>query len=359
MKKQELDNILKILAEEAKKIKKKKKKHFSPVAIAPTRRPMGSIFSMDAAVSMAENLNEGIGQKPVPKKFDHLKWKLDQFQKHFLEDFINIPDEDLKEKDFEYASKKTGIPIASIKSIKNTYAEKKSPEAEATDMKRVLSHLGLAGGSLDQNTIDDANKEFTGARDLPKSNSGKDWSMNPNPEFRNKSLHQIDYEDKLAAEAGGGLRKKHERELPDFMYEWLLYFIEGGENNKITESKLMNDFNSTNFKKYKFILFSFDVTLKESNAHAYDNVSTDAKLKQLAEFRDNLKEFNSTFGTNFVIYNQFTGTDGFLKVVVENAQITDGNRVYNREIIDMENTDIKKAISLGYYDKFTTTRSIT
>ena len=353
-----IDFIVRLLSEETKKIKKKKKK-FSPVAIAPIRRPMGSIFSMDAGVSMAESLNEGYGQKPVPKKFDHLKWKLDQFQKHFLDDFINIPDESLKKEDYEYASKRTGIPLESIKSIKNTLSDKKTEEEIFNERLRVQKELGMGSGGMYDKPIEAAaNAEFASVRDLPSDKEGKQWSMNPNPVFRGKSLKELKWGDDMN-ELGGELTRRHERELPGFMYEWLLYYIEGSEKFKITESKLMNDFHSNKFDKYKFILFSFDVALKESKAHAYDNASTNAQLKELNEFHEKLNEFNSMFGTNFVVSNQFTGNDGFLKVVIENAQTTDGQRVYSREFIDMEDNDIKKAISLGFYDQFTTIRSIT
>jgi hypothetical protein len=346
-----IDFIVRLLSEEAKKIKKKKKKNFSPVAIGPIRRPMGSLFYMDAGVSMAESLNEGYGQKAVTKKFDHLKWQLNEFQKHFLDDFINVPDESLRKEDFEYASKRTGIPIESIKSIKNTLSEKKTPEATLEEMERI--HRELVGGTLNA-----ANNAFTDVRDIPAEHKeGKFWSMNPNPDFRSQTPGETIYKAKHGET--GGLHKKHERELPTFMYEWLLYFIEGSEKFKITESKLMNDFHSNKFDKYKFILFSFDVALKESKAHAYDNASTDSKLKELEEFREKINEFNGTFGTNFIITNQYTGNDGFLKVVIENAQVTDGQRIYNRKFINMEDNDIKKAISLGFYDQFTTTRSIT
>lgn len=313
-------------------------------------RPMGSIFYMDAGVSMGESLNEGYGQKPVTKKFDHLKWQLNEFQKHFLDDFINIPDESLRKEDFEYASKRTGIPLESIKSIKNTLSEKKTPEATYEEMQRI--HKELVGGTLNK-----VNDQFTEVRDLPQEKEGMFWSMNPNPHFRNQTPGETIY--KANHGETGGLYKKYERELPTFMYEWLLYFIEGSEKIKITESKLMNDFNSDKFGNYKFILFSFDVSIKESKAHAYDIASTDSKLKELKEFNEKIKEFNETFGTNFIIGNQYTGNDGFLKVVLENAQVTDGKNIFNRELINMEDNDIKKAISLGFYDQFTTTRSIT
>lgn len=354
-----IDIILKVLAEETKKVKKKKKKKHPLVATPILRRPMGSIFYMDAGVSVAESINEGYGQKPVTKKFNNLKWKLNDFQKQFLDDFISIPENVIKNDDLIYASKRTGIPVESIKSIRNTYADKKSKEQIQAEMRQTLKDLGLAGGMLDEKMIEDANSTFTQVRDLPKNNSGKSWSMNPNPEFRNQSLHQSKYEDALAAEVGGGLNRKFERELPGYMYEWLLYFIEGSEKFKITESKLMNDFHSNKFDKYKFVLFSFDVSLKESKAHAYDNASTNSKLKELEEFNEKINEYNTLFGTNFIIANQYTGNDGFLKVVMENAQITDGKNIYNRKFINMEDNDIKKAISLGFYDDHTPPRSIT
>lgn len=349
-KKDSINIILRLLEEETKRLKKKKKKE-SPVSAPILKRPMSSIFFMDAAVSMAESINEGYGQKVVTKKFDHLKWPLNEFQKHFLDDFINIADDSLKKEDYEYASKRTNIPIESIKSIKNTLSDKKTPGATLEEMERV--HRELVGGTLDA-----ANNQFTDICDVPKDKEGKQWSMNPNPEFRGKSLKELQWADEMSS-LGGQLSRRHEVELPKFMYEWLLYFIEGSEKIKITESKLMNDFHSSKFDKYKFILFSFDVPLKENNAHAYDLISTDSKLKELEVFNEKINEFNNTFSTNFVIINQYTGNDGLLKVVVENAQITDGQRIYNRKFIDMEDNDIKKTISLGFYDEFTTTRSIT
>lgn len=349
-KKDTIESIIKLLKEETKRLKKKNKKK-SPIDAPILRRPMGSIFYMDAGVSMAESLNEGYGQKAVPKKFDHLKWQLNEFQKHFLDDFINIADDSLKKEDYEYASKRTNIPIESIKSIKNTLGDKKTPGATLEEMERI--HRELVGGTLEA-----ANSQFTDVRDVPKEKKGKQWPMNPSPEFRGKSLKELQWVDEMNS-LGGQLTRKHEVELPKFMYEWLLYFIEGSEKFKITESKLMNDFHSSKFDNYKFILFSFDVPLKESNAHAYDLVSADSKLKELEEFNEKINEFNSTFATNFIITNQYTGSDGLLKVVIENAQITDGQRIYNRKFIDMEDNDIKKAISLGFYDEFTTTRSIT
>lgn len=330
-KRESINNILKLLAEEAKKLKKKKKK-FSPVAIGPITRPMGSIFSMDAAVSMGENLNEGYGQKPVTKKFDHLKWQLNEFQKHFLDDFINIPDEALADKDFEYASKRTGIPLQSLKSIRNTYG---TPE------------LGYAKPDVTIGSMFDAGHKGPTAKEMGLGNvpitkhATKTIQPNQNPEFRNKSLGQIRYEKEMSG-LGGKLKRSADRELPEFMYEWLMFFIEGSEKTKIKESKILNSAFSQKGDKNKYVLFSIDIPLKENNLSAVDLASS-RNLLELKEFEESIIEFNKTFGTNFVIEHQFTGDDGFLKVVLENAQTTDGQKIFNKKKIDMTMTDEKRA----------------
>lgn len=357
MKKKEIiESILKLLEKETKKVKKKRK---ALVSVPIMKRPMGSMFYMDAGISMSESINESRSIiKPVTRKFDQLKWKLNDFQKQFLAEFIEIQDEYLKDSDFEYVSKRTGIPVNSIKSIKNTYADKKTPEQIKQENIRIQKELGLGGGMLNDKVIDNANIELTKVRELPTDKSGRLWSMNPKPEFRNKSFGQIKYEGEMNSEVGGGLYKKGERKLPGFMFEWLLYFLEGSGDFKITESKLLNDFHSDKFDNYKFIMFSIDSSIKESGAHPYDNASSNV-LKESNQIENKLKEFNEIFGTNFIISNQYIGSDGFLKVLLENAQLTDGVKVYNKELINMKDTDIAKAISLGFYDQFTKTRSIT
>jgi hypothetical protein len=354
MDKQLFENILKILSEEAKRIKKKKKK--SLVSTPILTRPMGSMFFMDAGVS--ENLSESRSIiKPITKKFDHLKWPLTDFQKQFLDDFINVPDSSLRNEDFKYASNRTGIPVENLKSIKNTLSDIKTPEAAAREALKAQKELGLSGADLKQEVIDQANTEFaSGPRDLPTEKEGRQWSMNPNPHFRNMTPGETLYKSKHGD--NGGVYKKYERELPGFMYEWLQYFIEGSGDFKINESKLMNDFHSDKFQNYKFVLFSFDDMIKESGAHPYD-IASNTKVNTIQQLEKKVKEFNESFGTNFVVSNQYTGEDGFLKVVFENAQLTDGNNIYNREFLDMADNDIKKAISLGFYSLDSTIRSIT
>ena len=340
-KKEAINNLLKFLFEETKKLKNKKQ---SGVAAPIAKRYFNSFNKERDFMADSDKLNENRAIiKPISKKFDHLKWKLNDYQKSFLSEFIEVPDESLKKEDYEYASKRTGIPIENIKSIKNTLSDKKTAEQIYNEQIKIQKELGLGGGDerLTKQIEQEAVRQMTDVRNLPKDKAGKTWSMNPHPEFRNKTQHQIDYEKELASKTGGGLSRRYERELPNFMYEWLMYFIEGSETGKITESKLMNDLHSTMFDKYKFILFSFDTQLKESGAHPYDLASNN-KVKELTEFYDKIKEFNDTFGTNFIIANQYTGDDGMTKIVLENSQVTDGKRVFNKKLIDMSNTDEKR-----------------
>ena len=308
-----------------------------------------------------KNLNES-AIKAITKKFDNLKWPLNDFQKQFLDDFINIPEETLKEDDFKYASNRTGIPVASIKSIRNTYSEKLTPEQEQKEYMRVKKELGLAGGeALNQEALDRANEEFTKVRDLPKIGGGRQVPMNQNPGFRSMTPSETIY--KMKNGVDGGLQKTIERKIPDFIYEWLMYFLEGASSVKIKDSKVMSEIHSTTEKNHKYVLFSFENTEKLSGAHPYD-VASNKKISSLKEFEEKLSEFNETFNTNFIISNQYIGEDNDLKVVLENAQLIKDGEVAPRDMFDFSDTDREKAMRFGIFDQdglgdISTYRSIT
>lgn len=334
--KQTIEILLKLLSEETKKIKKKKK---APVAAPILKRPMGSMFYMDAAVSLNES-----AIKPITKKFDHLKWKLNDVQKQFLDDFINIPDEGLREDDYKYASRTTGIPLESIKSIKNTYGDKKTPEQIAAENKHNAKELGLGGGMLDQETLDIANEKFTEIRDLPKIGSGKQWSMNPNPGFRGKTPVETIYN------AGNNhVDRATGRTIPNFMYEWLMYFMEGSGTVEIRDSKLMNELHaSTSEGGHKYVMFLFDNPEKISGAHPYDVLSSKSN-SFLREFMEKVGEFNETFNTNFKITNQYVNDDNKLAVIFENMQFESSGEVKDSEMFDFSVTDRERAQMYGLF----------
>lgn len=56
-----------------------------------------------------------------PSMFDHLKWPLDSVQKKYLDRFVQIHPDTLKEGHYREAESITGIPVKNLKSIINTY----------------------------------------------------------------------------------------------------------------------------------------------------------------------------------------------------------------------------------------------
>jgi len=65
-------------------------------------------------------LNEN--QKPLPKIFDHLKWKFSNNQKYYLDDLCSVNPDFISENDIKNASKFLGITEMNVKSIINTYS---------------------------------------------------------------------------------------------------------------------------------------------------------------------------------------------------------------------------------------------
>jgi hypothetical protein len=328
-KKKTIDAIFEILAFEARKIKKKKK--FSPVAVAPIRRPMGSMFYMDAAVSVPDIVSEAasvpgnIAIKGVPKKFDNLKWKLNDYQKSFLDEFISIPSENLREEDYKYASKFTGIPLTNIKSIQNTYADKNINSYHKQDViKGSKFDVGHKGPTAIEIGLGNTST-------LPKR-SDKTATMNQDPKFRGKSLGELNFND------GSTINRVHERDLPEFMYEWVMYFIEGSEKFKIHETKVME--HSFVEKRKKAIVV--EMNSEEKITDGFLDFASGRKLKETLQLEELLKDFNANFETNFIIETQFTNKKGNLVIVIENNQTTDGKKVVNKKKIDMAFTDEKR-----------------
>lgn len=318
--KKSLDILLNLLAEEAKRIKKKKKK--SPVAAPVITRPLGSMFYMDAAVS----LNEGAAIKPITKKFDHLKWSLNDFQKQFLDDFIDIPDEALKDKDYEYASKQTGISIDSLKSIKNTYGRSEynyTKEDVIKDSKFDATHKGITYAEYDIEPFyrhDVVNFRKITPEELSTIKKTK----------KQKKLETSGFDEH------GGLVKSFEKTLPEFMYEWLMYFLEGSEKITIQESGVSDRAFAS--RKTKYVSIEFKPILEEAKEDSMD-FNSNKKTGDIFELEKLLKEFNSTFGTNFIIENQFTTKEGLMKVFIENFQTTDGENTFNKKMINMPSTE--------------------
>jgi hypothetical protein len=61
-------------------------------------------------------------QKPLPRQFDHLKWRLSNNQKYYLQDLCEVDPNSITTEDVKHASKFLGIPEKNVKSILNTYS---------------------------------------------------------------------------------------------------------------------------------------------------------------------------------------------------------------------------------------------
>lgn len=344
MKKVSLEHILKILSEEAKRIKKKKNK-FSPVAIAPIRRPMGSIFSMDVGVSMAESINENenkVAIKPITKKFDYLKWKLNDFQKQFLDDFINIPAHTLKEKDYQYASNRTGIPVSSIKSISNTYGTPEVSYVKPDVIEGSKFNAAHVGPKYSEFGIEPHYRHDV--VNFKKVTPEESREMKKTP--MQKELEMSNYDKKgMAKDVGeGGMKRLYERELPPFMYEWVMYYIEGTEEIKVKDTKVLERAFAS--RKTKYVSVEFEPVLEEGKNKKMD-YDSNKKTGEIFALEEILKEFNSTFGTNFIVEHQFVKEDGKLKIAIENFQNTDGKNNFNKKKIEMPSTDKVDPIKLA------------
>jgi hypothetical protein len=64
---------------------------------------------------------QGIAIKALPRQFDHLKWKLNDNQKHYLSELCDVDPNSITETTVRSASKYLGIPESNMKSILNTY----------------------------------------------------------------------------------------------------------------------------------------------------------------------------------------------------------------------------------------------
>ena len=322
MKNVSLEHILKILSEEAKRIKKKKKK-FSPVAIAPIRRPMGSIFYMDVGVSESINENEDKAAiKQITKKFDHLKWKLNDFQKQFLDDFINIPAYTLKEKDYQYVSNRTGIPISNIKSISNTYG---TPEVA------YVKPDVIQGSKFDAAHVGPKYSEF-GIEPHYRNDVVNFKKVTPE---QSREMKKTPMQKELE-KPKEGIKKIYERVLPEFMYEWVMYYIEAVEKLKVKDTKVLERAFAS--RKTKYVSIEFEPVLGESKSKTID-YDSNKKTTDVFALEEILKEFNSIFGTNFIVEHQFTNENGKFKIFIENFQTTDGKNVFNKKKIKMLSID--------------------
>ena len=286
--------------------KKKKKKIKQPLMATPT----GSIFFMDAAVSAISEgkiskkkvLTESLANKKVPKTFDHLKWNLNQHQKHFLQDLIDTHPDGMKERDYEYASKITGIPTKSIKSIQNTYGSwnGKSDELDPHD---INSYGKFAFGKGDVFNAKDYDFPQKNREDVVnfKTISKEEADALRYPK---KSLRQKKYESDLAGSVGGAIRKSDVKRPEDNYDEWLKYYLLGEMNPKgcvVNKDKNQIEIDFEPTEDY----YDFHKSILNSNKKSKFWIGVESLVNQ----------FNDAFGTYYMVEDQFDLTNAKSKCI--------------------------------------------
>ncbi len=297
--------------------KKKKRKTKQPLMATPT----GSIFFMDAAVSeISESkktkkkvLTESLANRKVPKTFDHLKWGLNQQQKHFLQDFIDTHPDTMKESDYEYASKMTGIPAKSIKSIQNTYGSwnGKSDELDPQD---INSYGKFAFGKGDVFNAKDYDFPQKYRNDVVNFKTiSKDEA--DNLRYPKKSLRQKKYESDLAGSIGGSVRKSDVKRPEDNYDEWLKYYIVGEAKPKDCRLNKEKNQIEVDFEPSDDY-YDFHKSMLNSNKKSKFWISVESLINQ----------FNDAFGTYYMIDDQYDLTQAksnCIRLVVKEIATSD------------------------------------
>ena len=324
-------------AENLDERKKKKKRKNNPYIL---RRPSFNLYYMDAAVSGGDmgggdsggGISEGrhmvVGTgglfRETPRIFDHLKWSLNDEQKQFLYDFINSREDTLKESDWEYASKITGIPAKSIKSIRNTYGEvdKKvndiiengyvaKGEGMPSDSRYSANHAGIPATEYDlpMGYRDDVVNFKTVSKEEADA-----------MRFPRKTLRQKEYESGLKSLIGGDYTKVHEIASDKNLDEWARYYIAGKLKPKETRVKdriLEIDFEPS--ESY----YNFEKSMLASNK----------KSPFWFEVENVLEEFNKVFGMNYKVKEQYDLTNSkskCVRIVLKNENFN-GKQIWDDE----------------------------
>ena len=316
--------------------KKRKKRKNSPYIL---RRPSFNLFYMDAAVSGGDSggdagggISEGrhmvVGSggifRETPKIFDHLKWALNDEQKQFLYDFINTREDTLKESDWEYASKITGIPSKSIKSIRNTYGETDKQvndiikngyvakgEGMPNDSRFNAIHSGIPATEYDlpMGYRDDVVNFKTISKDEADA-----------LRYPKKSLRQKEYENDLKRVIKGDYTKVHQIAYDKNLDEWARYYIAGKLKPKETRVKdkiIEVDFEPS--EKY----YDFEKSLLASNK----------KSPYWMELENVIKEFNEVFGMNYEVFEQYDLSQSkskCIRIVLKNENYN-GKQIWDDE----------------------------
>lgn len=216
-----------------------------------------------------------IANRVLTKKFDHLKWELDDFQKLELDRFVKCPLDAISERDMKTVSKIIGIPEKNLISIHNTYSPKESEE--------VLSEIDHSSPTMEKG--------------LTVSGLGLDVHNSNHPLRFNKSLNTIKPYKTASQETSERRMRIHQidpnqKALMEYprMDEFLMMYLE------------------VDFKPNEI-----DVTSTKKIIMSINNEESGGSF--FKEIGNSLEAFNEIYGTGYILSGSFI-KEGEKKVII-------------------------------------------
>jgi hypothetical protein len=222
-----------------------------------------------------------MGKMVVPSTYDHLKWKLDDFQILELDRFVHYPLDYISERDMSNMSKFLNIPEKNLISIHNTYSPK--------DRKY------MSFDEFEQETMPNASKGFS----ISSKDAGLDVNnMNKLPSFNGKGKsiqnYQTPYEKRYN---DSNFRMERTDKTPESllayprMDEFLMMYL------SVDFKPISLEVSTT-----KKIIMSMNP--EESGHELYESVS------------ESLDQFNDVYGTKYFFNGSFI-KEGEEKIIID------------------------------------------
>ncbi|MEK6829533.1 MAG: hypothetical protein AABY15_05395 [Nanoarchaeota archaeon] len=216
-------------------------------------------------------------QKPLPKQFDHLKWKLNNNQKYYLAELCDVNPDTIVESDIKKASKFLGIPEKNVKSIINTY-NTYNPMAEAVQELSQDSPFLLGNKPV---TVAGAGMNVHNSNRAPVRANRTTWPLQDTmTKLEKKTMDYAVKKNRMLDRAGKGSDKEKYYES---VYTSLMMYLFCEINPK-----------DINLNHNNQIQIDQEPILIEGETFSMEN-STYRKVNDL------LKSFNKIFKTNFKI----------------------------------------------------------
>lgn len=231
----------------------------------------------------------GYAGKPLPKIFNHLKWKLNTNQKYYLDDLCSVNPDSLNESDIKNASKFLGIPEKNVKSIINTYSTYSTVSETHGDSKAAIASR-LTFGNKAANAFDIGIEN--NANNGPIKSSSQ---INNNPPTMSKSRIQYEAEKQRldrklykTEKEGEHPVKSRERFYENLNTSLMMYlFCESNPKD-------------INLREDGKIQIDFEPIIFESN---FNNLSggPSYETEKYKRIKNLLEDFNNKFGCSYVV----------------------------------------------------------